>query len=103
MSLIDVHAHFLPDQYRDALAAAGIDRPDGFPRVPTWSAHDHVAVMDRLGIDAAVLSVSSPGIHFGAGESASDAVDLARHVNDVAAATIVEHPRPVRRVRQPAD
>lgn len=92
MPLIDVHAHFLPPHYRDALAAAGIDQPDGFPRVPTWSAADHVGVMDRLGIAAAVLSVSSPGVHFGEGVSASDAVALARNVNDVAAATIAEYP-----------
>ena len=92
MSLIDVHAHFLPPQYRDALASAGIDEPDGFPRIPTWSAQDHVGVMDRLGIGAAVLSVSSPGVQFGEGVSASDAVSLARHVNDVAATTIAEHP-----------
>lgn len=92
MSLIDVHAHFLPAQYRDALAAAGIDHPDGFPQVPVWSAEEHVAVMDRIGIEAAVLSVSSPGVRFGEGAAASDAVTLARHVNDVAAATIAAHP-----------
>jgi predicted TIM-barrel fold metal-dependent hydrolase len=90
--LIDVHAHFVPAQYRDALAAAGIDQPDGFPRIPTWSADEHVAMMNRMGIDAAVLSVSSPGVQFGEGSSASDAVTLARHVNDVAAATINDHP-----------
>ena len=92
MSLIDVHAHFLPDQYREALATAGIDQPDGFPRVPMWKASEHVEVMDRLGIEACVLSVSSPGVQFGEGMSASDAVSLARHVNDVAAATITQHP-----------
>jgi predicted TIM-barrel fold metal-dependent hydrolase len=92
VSLIDVHAHFLPDQYREALATAGIDRPDGFPRVPMWSADEHVAAMDRLGIGACLLSVSSPGVQFGEGATASDAVGLARHVNDVAAATIAEHP-----------
>ncbi|MBK5333154.1 MAG: amidohydrolase [Ilumatobacteraceae bacterium] len=92
MPLIDVHAHFLPPHYRDALATAGIDQPDGFPRVPTWSADDHVGVMDRLGIDAAVLSVSSPGVRFGDGVSASDAIALARYVNDVAATTIADHP-----------
>ena len=92
MSLIDVHAHFLPDQYREALATAGIDQPDGFPRVPMWSAEEHVAMMDRLGIDACLLSVSSPGVQFGDGVTASDAVSLARHVNDVAAATIAQHP-----------
>ncbi|MGZ4791357.1 MAG: amidohydrolase family protein [Ilumatobacteraceae bacterium] len=93
MPLIDVHAHFIPAQYREALTAAGIDQPDGMPRVPTWSADDHVAMMNRVGIDAAVLSVSSPGVQFGEGGSASDAVALARYVNDVAAATIRDHPR----------
>ena len=92
MPLIDVHAHFVPAQYRDALAAAGIEQPDGFPQLPTWSADEHVATMNRLGIDAAVLSVSSPGVQFGEGTSASDAVALARLVNDVAAATINDHP-----------
>ncbi len=92
MSLFDVHAHFLPPAYRDALTTAGIDRPDGFPVIPQWSAAEHVGVLDRLGIATAMLSVSSPGVHFGDGLSVSDAVALARHVNDVAAATIRSHP-----------
>ena len=91
MSLIDVHAHFLPHRYRDALATAGIDQPDGFPRVPLWTADDHVAMIDRLGIEVCLLSVSSPDVQFGEGVTASDAVALARHVNDVAAETIEQH------------
>ncbi|MDT7686916.1 MAG: 6-methylsalicylate decarboxylase, partial [Pseudonocardiales bacterium] len=31
---IDVHAHFVPDFYRDALVAAGHDRPDGIAAIP---------------------------------------------------------------------
>jgi predicted TIM-barrel fold metal-dependent hydrolase len=92
MGLVDVHAHYLPPVYREALAAAGIDRPDGMPAVPDWSAGAHVALMDRLGIDTALLSVSSPGVRFGDGVGASDAVALARAVNDVGAATAREHP-----------
>ena len=60
---IDVHAHYLPAAYREALVDAGHDQPDGFPRIPTWSAREHVAVMDRLGIAASLLSISSPGVH----------------------------------------
>jgi 6-methylsalicylate decarboxylase len=93
VTLIDVHAHFLPSEYREALAASGIDHPDGFPRVPMWSADEHVATMDRVGIDVAMLSVSSPGVSFGEGLTASDAVSLARIVNDVAAAAMKDHPR----------
>ena len=57
-----------------------------------WTADEHVAVMDRLGIEARLLSVSSPGVQFGDGVTASDAVTLAGHVNDVAAAAIAQHP-----------
>jgi hypothetical protein len=31
---IDVHSHFLPDFYRDALHATGHGNPDGMPAVP---------------------------------------------------------------------
>jgi len=82
---IDAHAHFVPDAYRDALAAAGIDRPDGFPRVPDWSIEGALAQMDALGIAAAVLSISSPGIHFG---DAAAARALARSVNEAGAAAV---------------
>ena len=53
---IDVHAHYLPARYREALVAAGVTQPDGMPQIPAWSAEEHVGVMDRLGI-ANVASV----------------------------------------------
>ena len=40
---IDVHAHYLPDLYREALNDAGHAQPDGFPEIPDWSADEHVA------------------------------------------------------------
>lgn len=57
--MIDVHTHYLPDAYRAALLTAGHERPDGMPAIPSWSANEHIAMMDRLGIRAAMLSVSS--------------------------------------------
>ena len=81
---IDVHAHYLPPSYRDAMWAAGHDQPDGFPYVPEWSAAEHVEVLDRLGIERALLSVSSPGV-------LGDA-DLARAVNDAGRRAVVDHP-----------
>ena len=86
---IDTHAHYLPPGYRAALAAAGIDRPDGMPGVPTWDVDTQLALMDSLGIDASILSVSSPGVHLGDDEAAGS---LARLVNDVGAATAGAHP-----------
>jgi hypothetical protein len=31
-----VHAHFIPEEYREALIAAGQNRPDGIPALPQW-------------------------------------------------------------------
>jgi predicted TIM-barrel fold metal-dependent hydrolase len=75
---VDVHAHFLPDAYGNALGAAGFGCVDGMP-VPVWDAGSHVALMDRLGIATSLLSISSPGVHFGDNAAART---LARQVNE---------------------
>jgi predicted TIM-barrel fold metal-dependent hydrolase len=86
---IDVHAHYLPDGYRAALVRAGHEQPDGMPWIPEWSAFEHVAAMDRLGIDTSLLSISSPGVCLGDGESV---VDLAREVNEDGRRAVMDHP-----------
>lgn len=91
MGLVDVHAHFLPPVYREALSAAGIDQPDGLPAVPDWSVEEHVAVLDRQRLDTAVLSISSPGVHLGDPRSIADTIALSRAVNDVAAQTVAAY------------
>ncbi|MEC3953940.1 amidohydrolase family protein [Nocardia sp. CDC153] len=87
--LIDLHSHFLPDFYVDEARRAGIAFPDGMPFWPSWSVESHLAMMDATGIDRAVLSISSPGVHFG---DAAAAAALARRVNDFAAHVAAEHP-----------
>lgn len=87
---IDAHAHFVPGAYRDALLAAGIDRPDGFPHIPEWSVTDHLAHMDELGIAASLISISSPGVHFGDDQVAAE---LARAVNESGAEAVATSPR----------
>ncbi|MFC9835495.1 amidohydrolase family protein [Rhodococcus sp. NPDC127530] len=88
-SLIDVHAHFVTDRYVNAAKTAGHQHPDGMPGWPTWKAADHLALMDEGGIDTAMVSVSSPGTHFG-DDGAARA--LAREVNEFAAELVREHP-----------
>jgi len=61
---IDVHHHILPTEYLSALAGIGITGGGGIP-FPTWSPEAALAVMDDNGIQAAVTSISAPGIHFG--------------------------------------
>jgi predicted TIM-barrel fold metal-dependent hydrolase len=86
---IDVHAHYLPDGYRSALARAGHEQPDGMPSIPEWSATEHVAAMDRLGIARSLLSISSPGVCLGDGQAV---VDLAREVNEDGRRAVMGHP-----------
>lgn len=88
-SLVDVHAHFLTPEYVDAARAAGHEHPDGMPGWPNWHAREHVELMDRWGIGTSMLSISSPGTHFG-DDAAARA--LTRHVNDTAATIRAEHP-----------
>ena len=88
-SRIDVHFHYLPDFYREAMTAAGLLHPDGIAAVPAWSEADMLATMDKLGIERAYLSVSSPGVHFG-DDGAARA--LARRVNEEGARLKAAHP-----------
>jgi 6-methylsalicylate decarboxylase len=87
---VDMHAHYVPPAYWRALAAAGIDRPDGFPYVPDWSVGSALASMDALGVELALLSISSPGVDLGRG---TDPVRLARQVNEEGAGAVRSHPR----------
>lgn len=75
---IDLHCHFLPDFYRTALEDAGLGLPDGIAALPQWNEVDHLAMMDKLGVEKAYLSISSPGVHFGDDKAARD---LSRKVN----------------------
>lgn len=76
---IDVHAHFVPDFYREALIEAGQSQPDGIHALPQWDEASALRTMDQLGVRTAMLSISSPGVHFG---DDAKALDLARRCND---------------------
>jgi predicted TIM-barrel fold metal-dependent hydrolase len=87
---LDVHAHYLPEAYRQALERAGHTQPDGMPKIPDWSADAHVALMDRLGIATSLLSVSTPGVHLA--DDPTPARNLAREVNEAGRRAVVDHP-----------
>ena len=86
---VDVHAHYLPRRYREALERAGIKHPDGFPFVPKWSPDLALALMDEVGIGYALLSISSPGFSFASGEQRTG---LVWAVNEDGAAAVRSHP-----------
>jgi predicted TIM-barrel fold metal-dependent hydrolase len=86
---IDVHAHYLPPSYRAALERAGIEHPDGMPAVPAWTESSAIALMDEVGIGAALISISSPGLHFA---PLRERAELARAVNEEGADACRAHP-----------
>ena len=86
---IDVHAHFLPPVYVEALKGAGLKSLDGGIPVPQWSEERALSVMDDTGIAGAVLSISSPHVSFV--DSGSTAI-LCRTINDEAAQIKYRHP-----------
>ena len=53
------------------------------PGWPTWTVSEHLRLMDEWGVSRSVLSISSPGVHFGDDAAARL---LARQVNDAGAA-----------------
>ena len=87
---VDLHAHYLSPAYRKAALAAGQQHPDGMPALPDWSVEQALATMDSVGIAAAALSVSSPGLAFETDGPARTA--LARTVNDEGAAAVAARP-----------
>ena len=84
---IDVHFHYLSPEYREKMIDAVGGWADGFP-APQWSVEATLAMMDRMNIATGMLSVSSPGVHFGNDKNARL---LARSVNEFAARMIGEH------------
>jgi len=86
---IDLHAHYVPDFYREALLAAGEEHPDGIAAIPGWDERSALSAMDELNVRTAILSISSPGVHFG---NSDHAIALARRVNEEGARLVKRYP-----------
>ena len=74
---VDLHHHVIPDFYweasnEDGEAAGGITPP-------RWSLDGAIAYLDEAGIDLAIASISTPGVHLGDDAAAAK---LARRVNE---------------------
>lgn len=85
---IDVHHHLIPAPMRAQFTAMGTTEVAG-RELPEWSPDLSLGVMDRHGIEFALLSVSAPGMHFGDDDKARV---LARACNDASAGIVAESP-----------
>jgi 6-methylsalicylate decarboxylase len=89
---IDVHHHFVPQVYKDALIALGSACPEpGYqPPLQNWSEQRSLDQMDQAGIATSMISVTTPGIHFGDDAAARK---LARQCNDAGAKMVADRPQ----------
>jgi aminocarboxymuconate-semialdehyde decarboxylase len=74
---VDLHHHVIPDFYWEASNEGG--SAAGGINPPRWSLDGAIAYLDEAGIDVAVPSISTPGVHLGDDAAART---LARRVND---------------------
>ena len=84
---VDTHHHILPDFFFQATNEAG--HPVGGIAPPPWSRASALSFLDDAGIDVAVTSISTPGVH--TGDEAAARV-LARRCNELAAELIRDRP-----------
>jgi predicted TIM-barrel fold metal-dependent hydrolase len=84
---IDTHHHIVPATYAAWLKRAGV-RAGGLP-IPDWSPESSLTLMDKYGIQTAILSVSTPGVNLG---DDAEAREKAREVNEYAAEVVRKHP-----------
>lgn len=81
--IVDVHHHAL-------LPALTGDIDLGTVDIPAWSIDDSVAFMDKVGIDVAVLSLSSPGVSYA---NPAKARETAHRVNETLASYVARYPK----------
>jgi len=84
---IDVHHHILPDFFWQETNDA--HNPVGGIAPPPWDASLMVSFMDEAGIDVAVTSISTPGVHVG---DDTRARSLARRCNELSAELMQARP-----------
>lgn len=85
---IDLHHHILPDFFFQETNDA--HDPVGGIAPPPWNADMMLSFMDEAGIDVAITSISTPGVHVG---DDARARALARRCNELSATLMRDHPK----------
>ncbi|WP_299668574.1 amidohydrolase family protein [uncultured Ruegeria sp.] len=78
---IDVHHHILPEFYVERLKSIGVTKALGVDLSTfDWSPDGALAIMDKMGIETGIASISDPGIWFDTDPEFS--INLARACNE---------------------
>ena len=88
MAQIDLHSHAITKGYLDYIKANGAEMDEGFP-IPAWDAEQHIAFMDKAGIQTAVLTMPAPQPWFGDAEASAA---VCRSYNEECAALKARYP-----------
>lgn len=83
----DTHHHINPKIYEDELRNIGIDKINGMEH-PKWSEKMMLKWMKELSIERVVMSISTPGVHFG---NDSHSRRLCRKLNEYMADLVKKH------------
>lgn len=83
---IDVHTHFVPSFWGEALEEHGGD-PSGW-KLPQWSAEAHLRYKDDQQIATSILSLTAPSV---AGWAGQERRDIARKINEYTAELANKH------------
>lgn len=76
--IIDVHHHIIPKLYKEELKKIGVTTSGGYP-IKDWEPQDSIQMMDELGIEVGITSISEPAtIPF----KRKHAAKVAREVNE---------------------
>lgn len=75
---IDVHSHAITESYMDFIRTHGAEMDEGFP-IPSWKVEEHLAFMDKAGIETSVLTMPAPQPWFGNG---AESAALCRRFNE---------------------
>lgn len=60
---IDVHHHIVPKEYVEQLKEINVTNSLGIP-FPKWTPQTSLSFMKKVGIERAVVSITSPGVYF---------------------------------------
>ena len=88
MAQIDLHSHAITKGYLNYIKANGAEMDEGFP-IPAWDAKQHIAFMDKAGIQTAVLTMPAPQPWFGDAEASAA---VCRSYNEECAALKARYP-----------
>ena len=88
LAQIDLHSHAITKDYLDYIKANGAEMDEGFP-IPAWDVEQHIAFMDKAGIQTAVLTMPAPQPWFGDAEASAA---VCRSYNEECAALKARYP-----------